>query len=231
MDKIQIIEELFTYILVYSYLLIPLGFLLSRSKKYSLFIILASYGLVFFFYLNFYYDIPKNYRKIQQTVYTLLEYSVFAAIIWYNLKNVILRKTIFSFSILFLIFQVTYFFVSKLQKIDSVPIGVETILIFLFSFFYFQQFLKYNISKNIYEYPSFWLIVGILIYLGSAFFFNILANDVTDQQFDNYWHLTYIPEILKNLLFAMVLLGYPSYINEQPNSKLKKSDIPNLDII
>jgi len=29
----------------------------------------------------------------------------------------------------------------------------------------------------------------------------------------------------------MVLLGYPSYINEQPNSKLKKTDIPNLDII
>jgi len=130
-----------------------------------------------------------------------------------------------------LVFHISYFLYSKPQKIDSVPIGVETILIFLFSFFYFQQFLKYNISKNIYEYPSFWLIVGIIIYLGSGFFFNILANNVTDQQFENYWHLTYIPEILKNLLFAMVLLGYPSYINEQPNSKLKKSDIPNLDII
>ncbi len=231
MDKIQIIEKLFTYILVYSYLVIPFSFLLSRSKKYSLFIILASYGLVFFFYLNFYYDIPKNYRKIQQTVYTLLEYSVFAAIIWYNLKNVILRKIIFSFSVLFLVFQITYYFVSKLQKIDSVPIGVETILIFVFSFFYFQQFLKYNTSKNIYEYPSFWLVVGILIYLGSAFFFNILANDVTEQQFDNYWHFTFIPEILKNILFAMVVLGYPSYLNELPNSKNKKTEIPNLDII
>lgn len=231
MDKIQIIEKLFTYILVYSYLVISFSFLLSRSKKYSLFIILALYGLVFFFYLNFYYDIPKNYRKIQQTVYTLLEYSVFAAIIWYNLKNAILRKTIFSLSVLFLVFQITYYFVSKLQKIDSVPIGVETILIFVFSFFYFQQFLKYNTSKNIYEYPSFWLVVGILIYLGSAFFFNILANDVTEQQFDNYWHFTYIPEILKNILFAMVVLGYPSYLNELPNSKNKKTEIPNLDII
>lgn len=231
MEKIQNIEKLFTYILVYSYLLVPIAFLLSKSKKYSLFIILSFYGIIFFFYLNFYYDIPKSYRKIQQAVYTFMEYSVFATIIWYSLKNLTLRKTISIFSLLFLVFHLTYFFISKHQKIDSVPIGVETILIFVFSFFYFQQFLKYNVSKNIYEYPSFWLVVGILIYLGSAFFFNILANDVTEQQFDNYWHFTYIPEILKNILFAMVVLGYPSYSNELPNSKIKKTEIPNLDII
>jgi len=231
LDKIQIIEELFTYILESSYILIPFIFLFTKDKKNHLFFTLALYGFIFFFYLHFYYDFPKSLRKIQQSFYTLLEYSFFSWIIWFNVKSLKFKKNILIISFIFLVFHISYFLYSKPQKIDSVPIGVETILIFLFSFFYFQQFLKYNISKNIYEYPSFWLIVGIIIYLGSGFFFNILANNVTDQQFENYWHLTYIPEILKNLLFAMVLLGYPSYINEQPNSKLKKSDIPNLDII
>lgn len=114
---------------------------------------------------------------------------------------------------------------------DSIPIGIETILILIFSFFFFQQFLKSNISRNVYEYPSFWLLVGLLIYLGCNFFFNILFNHISIEQIETYWHYTYIPEIIKNVIFAMVIFGYPTYENEIPEKKIKTPDIPNLDLI
>ena len=229
MVKIQIIEKLFSYTLEYSYLLLPFLFLISKAKKSSLTIVLCSYGLVFFFFLHYYYDIPRSLLKVKQAFYTLLEYSFFAFIVWQSIQNKKIRTVIVVFSFLFFIFQSLYFFFFKLQKIDSIPIGVETIILFLFAFLYFQQYFKTNLTNNIYEYSSFWLVVGILIYLGSSFFFNILANHVTPQQFADYWHFTYIPEIIKNLLFGLVIIGYPF---KQINSvKTKSTDIPNLDMI
>jgi len=110
-----------------------------------------------------------------------------------------------------------------------VPIGIETIFLFFFAFLYLQQYFKKSLSKNIYEYSSFWLVAGIIIYLGSSFFFNILANHVTQAQFDNYWHYTYIPEIFKNILFALVIFGY--FFKTENSANLKSKDIPNLDMI
>lgn len=229
LDKIQTIEKLFTYILVYSYLLLPLFFLFSKFKKDKTVIVLAIYGLLFFFFLNFYYDFPKSFRKVQQSLYTLLEYSFFAYILWHSIQNIKIRKIIVSLSITFFVFQVIYLLISKPQKIDSVPIAVETILLFVYAFVFFQQSFKYNLNLNLYQYANFWLVVGILIYLGSSFFFNILGNHVTQEQMDDYWHLTFIPEILKNILFALVILGSPFKILSTP--KYKSADIPNLDMI
>lgn len=230
MDKIQIIEKLFKYILVYSFLLLPIALLFSRYKKNRLFTVLAVYGVVFFAFLTFYYDLPKSYRKLQQSTYTALEFSVFAFIIWHSVENKRIKNIIRTFSLLFIAFQVIYYFISKPERyIDSVPIAVETILLFVFAFLYFQQYFKYNLSLNIYEYASFWLVVGILIYLGSSFFFNILANHVTDEQMDSYWHFTYIPEILKNILYSLVIVGLP--FKQIGSAKTKKLDVPNLDMI
>lgn len=209
----------------------PLALLINYKKRNKLFLLIAFYGVLFFFFLHFWRDFPHFFKRYRAVTYTLLEYSFFAGIILYHIKNIKIRKIILLFSLIFLLFQIFYFSNSKPQMIDSIPIGVESIFIFLFSFFYFQQYLKYNISRYVYEYPSFWLTIGILIYLGSSFFFNILANHVTEDQFNNYWHLTYIPEIIKNIIFAMVILGIPSYANEEPELKRNSIDIPNLDMI
>jgi hypothetical protein len=238
LDKIQIIEKLFKYTLEYaleySYLLLPIFFIVSRfkSKKSIVYSILALYGLTFFLFLHFFYWFPSSYRRFEIALYTLLEYSFFAFLISYFIQNKKLKKIIFFISILFFLFQV-YFFLkgSKYSKLDSVPIAIETFLIFSFIIFYFRQFFRNNISKNVYEYPSFWLIVGILIYLGSAFFFNLLVNDVTEEQFKKYWHYTYIPDILKNCIFSMIILGYPSISNEKSSTEVTIKDIPNLDMI
>ena len=89
---------------------------------------------------------------------------------------------------------------------DYAPRGLQGH--FIYVFLYFNQNFKYNLAENLYEYSSFWLIVGIIIYLGFGFFFNILANNLTKEEFDKYWHYTYLTEILKNILFALVVLGF-----------------------
>ncbi len=226
MDKIQIIEKLFSYLLFYSYLLLPLFFIFSKSKRNSLVICLAVYGIVFFFFLNFFYDIPRSFRKFQQFLYTVLEYSLFAYVFFINLKSKKLRYLIISLSLLFFAFLTVYFFTSHLGKVDSVPVGVETIFVFIFAFVYFQQYFKHN-QSYIYGNPNFWIVVGILLYLGSTFFFNILINHINQQQADQYWHLTYIPEIIKNILFSMAILFYSSYHKENQDTK---KTIPYLDL-
>lgn len=182
-------------------------------------------------FLNFYHDIPKIFRRFKQPTYTYLEYAFLTWVIWYHLKSTTIRRLISFSSVVFLLFLIFYNIFTKLQKMDSIPIGVETILILLYSFYFFQQFLRSNIAKNVYEYPSFWLVVGLLVYLGCNFFFNLLFNHVSSEQIENFWHYTYLPEIVKNVLFSLVILGYPSYSNENNNVPYKSNDIPNLDMI
>jgi hypothetical protein len=229
--KIQNIEKLFKYLLEYSFLLLPAFYFIGKTKKEKQTAVLALYGVVFFCLLHFYKEIPRSYRKIYQSLYTFLEYSFFTYIVWYYIRDGKFRKVIFFFSILFFVFQIIHFLVAKHQKLDSIAIGFETIVLFFFIFTYFKQFFKTNISKNMYEYPSFWLIAGILIYLGCSFFFNILVNHIPKQQFDSLWHFTYIPEIIKNILFAIVIIWFPSQSIEHSFSSQKSKDIPNLDII
>lgn len=229
MDKIQIIEKLFSFTLLYSFLLIPLLVVFNKNRKDKLLIAMATYGLVFFLILFFYYDIPSKYSKAIQAFYTTLEYSFFTYFFYSIINNLKTRRIIILCSIVFIIFQIVYYFTSPSQRIDSIPIGIETIFILIYVFLYFNQNFKYNLAENLYEYSSFWLIVGIIIYLGFGFFFNILANNLTKEEFDKYWHYTYLTEILKNILFALVVLGF--FKEKKNQSELKEKDIPNLDMI
>ena len=80
----------------------------------------------------------------------------------------------------------------------------------------------------IYNNHCFWFSVGILLYLGGSFFFNILANNVDQKEIDNYWHLTLITEFLKNVLFAIAIVVSSKKTNTSQN---EKASVPFLDII
>jgi len=191
-------------------------------------IILATYGICFFLILYFFYDFPLEIRPLIQTIYTFLEYSVFTYILYVSIKQVRFRKFMLLLSVLFVIFQILYLVFSKKGRMDSLSVGVETILIFVYIIIYFQQ---YFVSSNtsIYKDYSFYLVAGVLIYLGSNFFFNILANQMTNEQWDQYWYLTFIPEIIKNSLFSVsIILFSKQAIAEK---KDVNTTVPFLDMI
>jgi hypothetical protein len=67
-----------------------------------------------------------------------------------------------------------------------------------------------------------------MIYLGSSFFFYILAEHLPKKELDEYWPITFLFDIIKNILMAVAIFLY----SRQPEGqKLSKSPEPYLDMI
>ncbi|MBC7948718.1 MAG: hypothetical protein H7Y42_12595 [Chitinophagaceae bacterium] len=182
-----------------------------------------------FFALNFFYDdIKSALGKKYYFVYTLLEYLTFAYILWTFIKNTRFRILIAVVSGAFLIFLIVFFSTVTIKRVDSIPIGVESLLLFMFIFYFFYQYFKYATIDISGDY-SFWLVTGILIYLGSTFFFNILAENISPFHFKKYWYFTYIGDIIKNILSAVAVILYIKHPIEKTNQK--SSSVPYLDMI
>ncbi len=230
MDKIQIIEKLFSYIVTCSYLLIPIGFFfLKGRKKEAIPICIAIYGVLCFLLL-IYFDqfLPIPFRRYYFAFYTTFEYSVFAFIFWQNITSKKLRQLLIFFSLLFLVFQVVYLFTTKTITLDSVPIGIETILILIYIFFFFYEFSKKPNGSFIYSHYGFWIAVGVLVYLGGSFFFYILFNHLNEEEINTFGKVTYLAEIIKNVLFMTALFVYA----KQPvKNKNESASVPYLDMI
>jgi hypothetical protein len=218
-------------ILIYSYLLLPLCILIKKDLiKERDFIVFSIYGLVIFGLLFFHGDIPKPLKKYYQTLYTVFEYLVFTYMLWTNITNRLFKYFIIAFSILFILFECYYVTNSSHQRLDSVPIGIETILIFIYVFFFFFDFSKNIKGTFIYNHYCFWLSIGILIYLGGSFFYYILVNNLDNEEdVVRFGNLTYVAEIIKNLLFAFSIYLYKKY--PANNSHNHTKNIPNLDMI
>lgn len=137
------------------------------------------------------------------------------------------RKLLIILSAAFSIFQIIYFFAEKFKRIDSLPIGIETILILVYIFYFFYEQLREPKDKHLSESHYFWAATGILIYLSGSFFMNILANAMEQDQITKYWFLTYIADIFKNILLAIGLLVLAKHA---PTQEQVKKNIPYLDM-
>lgn len=230
MEKSKVIENLFFNIVAFSYLILPIGFLFAKkeNRRDSFPITIAVYGLLFFWLLFFYYDIPKDFKKYYQSAYTFLEYSLFAFIFWKNINSKKIKRFILVASFFFLLFQIIYVITTGKNRLDSVPIGIETILILIYILFFFNEFSKTLDGSYIYNHYCFWVSVGILIYLGGSFFFYILINQLSKEQIEAFGNLTYLAEIIKNILFTSAIFVYTRLILK---TKQKSTSIPYLDMI
>ncbi len=182
-----------------------------------------------FFSLLFFYDYTKSIRLYYHALYTFLEYLAFASIFWLNIQNRPFRKIIIICSILFFLFELYYVTGNTVQKLDSVPIGLETILIFIYIFFFFYDFSKNAKDTFIYNHYCFWLSVGVLIYLGGSFFYYILVNSLNRDEIATFEKLTFIAELIKNILFCTAIFVYKKFPVNKIHNHPKK--IPNLDMI
>jgi hypothetical protein len=226
LDKIQTIEKLFFNIVTYSYLLLPLTFLITilKTRKTILFFV---YGIIFFLLnLFLYLYTSPALQKFYLNSYTFLEYLFFTWVLWKEIRNRKLRMAMLILSVLFFAFQVFYFFNSSINHIDSVPVGIETILQLVYILFFFYQYFKEIDTRYIYNEPCFWFVFGILIYLGGSFFLNILAGHLSEQEMLKYWYITYIAEVIKNILFTIAMFMYA----RQPKGTTPEKSIPYLDL-
>jgi membrane-associated HD superfamily phosphohydrolase len=228
LEKSKIIEKLFEHINTHAYLILPLLFLITRFKKKEV-IILTFYGLTFWLLLFFYYDIPREIKKtIYQPVYTSLEYLYFTSLFYLQLENKKFRRLIVILSVFFIAFQIIYVLAFEKGRLDSIPIGIESILMFVYISLFFLEYLKKPSTEYIYNNYLFWISAGLLFYLGGSFFINILANSFSNEEFNKYWFLSYIADTIKTLLFAVAFISIVRKPKQSSKSDLK---IPHLDMI
>lgn len=177
-----------------------------------------------------YEELPRGeVRQYAQSAYTFLEYAFFSYIFWYNLRSKPFKNLIVTLSILFIVFQIAFVTSTTHRRLDSIPVGIETILVFIYIFYFFYEFSKYIKDTFIYNHYPFWIAVGVMIYLGGSFFFYILINTLNQEEVDKFGNLTYVAEIIKNLLFFFSIFLYKKYPVNKIHNHLKK--IPNLDMV
>ena len=217
-------------IVTYSYLILPLCFIFIKAKfKDKIIVLLALYGILFFALLFTYRIFESNSQNNYfQGAYTLLEYLFFSYIFWVNTHSKTFKKLIIIVSLLFSLYQFFYITSVKFEKLDSISIGIETILVFIYIFYFFYEFSKNTKDIFIYNHYGFWLAVGIMIYLGGSFFFYILINSLDENEIDKFGIMTYVAEIIKNLLFVFSIYMYKKHPLNKTGIHSKK--IPNLDM-
>jgi len=190
-------------------------------------------------------------QKFKFPINTLIEYSFFSTLIFQQLRIRKLKLTIIIASVFFFLFQIIYFVghdsgiltsfpqflqdffnwlnIPKYKKsFDSIPIGIETILIFVFIFFFlFEQFKDVK-DIPIYSNYFFWVAIGLLIYLGGSLFIYLMASNwMSNEEFDRYWFFTYIVETIKNLLLTTAVFIY----SKSPKKISSTQALPNLDFM
>jgi hypothetical protein len=139
--------------------------------------------------------------------------------IFYNIiQNQLFRKIILASSIFFLAIVIFNFHPSN-KTFDSLPIGIETILIIIYAFYYLFEQMNDLTDSFIYNRYHFWIAIGILLYLGGSFFIYIFADKVDSQILDDYWFLTYVFYIIKNIFFAIGIANLITQ-NKRPTTKL-----------
>jgi hypothetical protein len=138
-------------------------------------------------------------------LFTFLEYATFASIIALLIRNKTFKKLIIFLSIGFTVVVFVHYEAGKSQRIDSVPIGIETILILLYAFYYLYEEIKDVNESFIYNKYSFWIVLGIMIYLGGSFFIYLLTNDADYGLVKEMWFVTYIFYIIKNIFFGVAI--------------------------
>lgn len=141
--------------------------------------------------------------KLFLSTYTLVEFILFSYFIWLIIDNKQFKKVIAVVSSLFVIFICYYFFTTKWNFLDSVPIACESILIFTFSLYYlFEQINKPSVLF-IYNTSMFWIILGFLVYLAGSFFIYTLADEIDRNDLGKFWFVTFIFNTIKNIFFSI----------------------------
>lgn len=200
-----------------------------KPKNFLLGAILLLYFSIFFV-LNFFFEQSGSFLgiKLYYFLYTLLEYLTLTFIFYYFLDNRTARRVIVALTVFFVVFLICFYLIVNIKRLDSFPIGIESIIVLVYTVLYFYNILKTASNESIIEKSSFWFIIGILIYISFTFFFNILANSLDREIINSYFHYSYLGDILKNILFTIGIY----FLSKEAKSVPKKDPdkVPFLDM-
>jgi hypothetical protein len=210
------VEDFFVYLVLFAdFLFISLYFFFHKytraNKNLTIILLYCVVNIVINAVLEF---ASINNPLLLYSFFTLSEFFLFSTFIMMSIINTSMKRVIVVTQILFSIFIVVYATYAKPRSIDSIPVGIETILILIFSFYYLYEQMSNVENQFIYNKYQFWIISGIMVYLAGSFFIYLFANQVDNKTLHQFWFLTNVFYILKNILFA---IGILIYVKQQKN--------------
>lgn len=153
-------------------------------------------------------------------MFTTVESVAFVSFLYVQIQSKSVKKVLFVLGLGLLAFNVFYpFFSSGVNQIDSVPIGVETIIVMIFSFYYLYERTNDTTTLYIYSTFPFWVVIGMVLYLSGSFFIYLFADSLTKLELHKYWIITNVLSIMKNIFFAIGII-----VNSKPPKSFPPSD-------
>lgn len=193
---------------------------LPRNRKERLWVIL--FYVIVSFLTDFSFEFfrpPDSLAFFIFSLFTVLEYSFFAAFIYTNFKKKIFKQVLLGISFLFYTFCAISYFSEKGYYFDSLPASIESILVIIFCVFYFYEQINNPDVSFIYSSKKFWIVTAFLIYLSGTLFLFIYTSNLSKKEQDFYWPINLVFNTLKNLLitlaFSLPISGHRSFIDDE----------------
>jgi hypothetical protein len=148
-----------------------------------------------------------NHKYTIWNLYTLTEYAFLTSFFYYITKDRLIKNLLIF---LFFIYCVVFFLLDK-----DINVRLNSVLSFISQFIILTNCLAYILStmKQTNEpfhilNPYFVIVIAILLYVACTLFLFIIANQLSDEQKNEYWGITYFSNIITNLLFSASFLLY-----------------------
>jgi len=143
------------------------------------------------------------------SIYTAVEFSTFCLFYFYSVSEGLMKKAVLPIGGLFLVFAgIDFFLVNQMTAIDSMAIGVESILIILMCIYYLIVQIKGSSNLFVYSTSNFWIVITFLIFFSGTFFLYImLESQFEDKSYRTlYTFINSIFYILRNILFSVAMV-------------------------
>lgn len=164
-------------------------------------------------------SVPKNSPEKFYifSLFTAIEYGLFSAFLYMNLKSKKLRTFVVAAAPLFYGLVIYFFFHhNQTNDFDAIPASLESMLVIIFCVcFFFEQIMDMEVSF-IYSSKTFWIVVALLVYMSAVFFLFISSEFFTTEERKAYWFINFISNIIKHILLASAFI--------MPNQKPKPTD-------
>ena len=180
-----------------------------------------------FFLINIYVILTQNGGvPYLYEIFTVMELILFLGFLGFHIKKTKVKKMLLYIGICFTIFYFSFSaLASEKTPIDSIQIGIEAIIVLTFSYYYLYERMNDTNTLFIYNTYTFWVVIGMVLYLSGSFFIYLFTNFLSDAEIKKYWIITNIFSILKSILFTVAILIHAKPTRNTLNADLELSSL------
>lgn len=196
--------------------LLPVAAALFHYKRLS-----SSFRILFwFFFASIFFEILSivlvdlyNNNMPGLHVFTLLEFEVFSMVFYYYFRDSKILRNIILMNMLLFVFiaLLDAFKLHTIWQFNTLSRPYAAFSLILYSLLFFYKMMNYDVEHYAWQYPMFWVGLGVLVYFGSNIFFFMMGNYLIGQN----KHINFVISktlstlnIIANIIFALSFLCF-----------------------